>query len=470
LALTLLGTVGKDILAVGSIGEGDDMRGLNGVLAAALILAPLSAQAADLVVWWVKGFYAQEDEALAEIVEAFEQDTGKRVELVQPAYDEVFDKLQPALEAGQPPDFLFALYMLRGVPTWAYEGRLVDLQAALAPVLDLFDADVIEAATFFNRSAGRRGLYALPMGRSANYVHVWKSLLEQAGFTLDDIPKKWQAFWSFWCDEVQPAVRQATGRDDIWGIGLPMSAAGLDTSDMLFQFQGAYQAPWLDREGRLQVDDPEVRERMIQALEDYASIWRKDCTPPDSATWNNVDNNKAFIDRTVVMTANGTLSIPSALKRERPDDYYENAATIDWPDGADGQPLLINGTLHLAVVFKDGKNPALATDFVRFLAEEGWLAHWLTFAGDRMLPPMRKLVEQPFWLDPSDPHRMRAAIQLLSRPHHYTAIARDYERQSGRIWGENVWGKAVNRVVADGLSPQQAVDEAIARIKEILSE
>ena len=29
--------------------------------------APLGARAADLVVWWQKGFYAQEDEAVAEI-------------------------------------------------------------------------------------------------------------------------------------------------------------------------------------------------------------------------------------------------------------------------------------------------------------------------------------------------------------------------------------------------------------------
>ena len=51
------------------------------VLAAALILAPFGARAADLVVWWDQGAYAQEDEALREIVAAFEQKTGKQVEL-----------------------------------------------------------------------------------------------------------------------------------------------------------------------------------------------------------------------------------------------------------------------------------------------------------------------------------------------------------------------------------------------------
>ena len=83
---------------------------------------------------------------------------------------------------------------------------------------------------------------------------------------------------------------------------------------------------------------------------------------------------------------------------------------------------------------------------------------------------MRKLVEQPFWLDPADPHRLRAAMQLLTRPHFYGNEVRGNEWRSSLIFRENVWGKAVHRVVADGISPEQAVDEAIARIKQILSE
>jgi multiple sugar transport system substrate-binding protein len=320
-----------------------------------------------------------------------------------------------------------------------------------------------------NGKTGRRGLYALPMGRGSNHVHVWKSLLEQAGFTLGDIPGEWDAFWSFWCDQVQPAVRRATGRDDIWGVGLPMSADS-DISDQVFQFELAYDAPWFTPEGRLQVDDPSVRAGMIKALTDYTAIWRKGCTPPDSMRWTSAGNNEAFLAQTVVMTANTTLSIPAALRTARPDHYHRNAVTIEWPNGAHGRPLVIYGFISRAVVFKAGTDPALAGDFVRFLAAEGWLAHWLTFAGDRYLPPMRKLVEQPFWLDVSDRHRMRAAIQILTRPHQLARGGPDKEWQAQQIWDENVWAKAVHRVAADGISPEQAVDEAIARVKQILSE
>ena len=48
----------------------------------ALILAPLGAKAADLVVWWDEGYHAEEHDPVREIVAAFEQKTGKQVELV----------------------------------------------------------------------------------------------------------------------------------------------------------------------------------------------------------------------------------------------------------------------------------------------------------------------------------------------------------------------------------------------------
>ena len=51
----------------------------------------------------------------------------------------------------------------------------------------------------------------------------------------------------------------------------------------------------------------------------------------------------------------------------------------------------------------------------------------------------------------------------------YLAVSGD--RRHDRIrYEEHVWGTAIHRVVADGISPEQAVDEAIARIKQILSE
>ena len=78
------------------------MRARAVVLAVAIVLAPLGAKAADLVVWWEKGFYPQEDQALAEVVAAFEQSSGKHVELILIPQAELPPRIEAALEAGPP--------------------------------------------------------------------------------------------------------------------------------------------------------------------------------------------------------------------------------------------------------------------------------------------------------------------------------------------------------------------------------
>jgi multiple sugar transport system substrate-binding protein len=440
------------------------------LLLAALILAPVGAHAADLVVWWQEGTYAQEDEALRDIIAAFEQDSGKQVELSFFEENEFRDKIVAALQTGQPPDFAFSFRTSDYISQWAFDGRLVDVTNAIGHFSDLFDPDALARFILLNQKIGQRALYALPVGRTTNHLHVWKSLLEQAGFTLKEVPKEWNAFWSFWCDQVQPAVRRATGRDGLWGVGLSMSGESVETQLQFFQFMSAYDADYVTRDGRLVIDDPEVRRREIEAIGGYTAVYRKGCTPPDAVAWDNFSNNQAFLAQRVMMTPNNSLSIPNALKRERPDDYYKNSATIEWPLGPGGNAFPIEGRFFAAVVFREGRNVETAKEFVRFLVAEGWLGHYLDFSGERMMPAMPKLLEAPFWLDPSDPHRMAAVMQVTSRPihHDYATVSGDWRYDL--VWQELVWAKAIHRIVTEGISPEQAVDEAIAHIKQILAE
>jgi multiple sugar transport system substrate-binding protein len=440
------------------------------VFAAALAMAPLGAEAADLIVWWEEGYYAEEDEAIREIVTAFEQESGKQVELSFYEDVELLHRLATALEERRPPDFTWGIELSEYLSSWAFEDRLVDLSDAIGHFSNLFDTEVLDWVRVLNGRTEQKALYGLPIGSSTTHIHVWKSLLERAGLTLADIPKEWEAFWSFWCDEVQPAVRKATGRSDIWGIGQPMSAEGVDANEAFLQFLAVYDADYVTPDGRLVIDDPEIRRKLGVAMDRYTAGYRKGCTPPDAASWDSAGNNKAFLAQSVVMTLNQTLSIPNAVKATRPEDYYESIATIEWPLGPSGEPFPIFGMVAPAMAFKDGGHAATAKEFVGFLVSEGWLAHYLNFSGERLLPPMSKLLDQPFWLDPSDPHRMASVMQVSSRPLalHYAAASGDWRHD--RAHQERVWGKAIYRVAAEGISPEQAVDEAITRIKQILSE
>jgi multiple sugar transport system substrate-binding protein len=441
-------------------------------LVGALVLAPLSAPSADLVVWWDKAYYPQEDVALAALVRDFEQQSGVNIELVRYNDYEVPKKIEAAIVAGRPPDFLFNMEPAFGqVARWANEKRLVDLTDAIGGAADLFDKDLLDLAMFTIGGSGRSGIYALPTGRATVLLHVWLSLLERAGFRREDIPTEWGPFWAFWCDNVQPAVRKALGREDIWGIGAPMSAKSNDTRWALLQFIHAYTADWPAPTGPSLLRDPAARAALIKGLASYTAIYKQGCTPPDSVDWTDTGNNQAFLAQRTVMTPNLSLSIATALKEARPDDYGRNAITIGWPHDAYGGTEHIIGINWWAVVFKDGGNTRAALQLVRFLAGGG-LERYLTDAGDRLLPPSRKLLEYPFWLDPTDPHRLRAAVQVAREPHIYGNYGLDLaeEARLERAGPLRAFSEAVHRVVVDGLTPEQAADELIAKIKAELGE
>ena len=57
----------------------------------------------------------------------------------------------------------------------------------------------------------------------------------------------------------------------------------------------AYEADYVTRDGRLVIDDPEVRRRLDQGLDGYTAIYRKGCTPPDCGRAGTTGNNKAFL-------------------------------------------------------------------------------------------------------------------------------------------------------------------------------
>jgi multiple sugar transport system substrate-binding protein len=443
-------------------------RWLLGVLTFSTLLAVASsARAADLRIVWDEGFYPEEDKAIEAIVATYEQERGKNVELTFYSQDEVTDKALAALKAGDAPDVFLSFGAGALFPQWALDDVLADVSDVIEPIEGQFYPGALNGVRLPNGRTGNAAYYAVPIAQTGHYVHVWKSLLDQAGIKVEDIPQNWDAFWAFWCDTVQPAVRKATGRQDFYGIGLPMSADAGDTATGLSQFRDAYRVAYLTPDGKPMLDDPAVKAKVVEILTDYTAIWSKGCTPPDSAKWANIDNNKSFHDERVAMTINSTLSITNALQAKRPEDYYQNTVTIPWPNGPDGKPFPIETDFIRVVVFKDAKNVEGAKDFLRYLLSEGRLGTYLEASLGRGLPTMPALLETPFWQDPKDPHRS-AAVSQLGQP-----VALSYATLNpkyGEVDEDAVWEKAVHRIVADGLTAEQAADEAIARVKQILSE
>ncbi|MBI3506080.1 MAG: carbohydrate ABC transporter substrate-binding protein [Proteobacteria bacterium] len=443
---------------------------------ACLAALSLPAQAQEkLEVWWVKGFYKAEDDALYEAIKKFETKTGVKVELSQYAIQDMIPKTVAALDSKTVPDVAYAdVYDFQVTGKWAFEGRLEDISSVIQPLLPTFAKNTVETTLLWNDVAKKRAYYAFPMKQQTMHIQYWIDLLAQSGFKESDIPKDWKGYWAFWCDKVQPGFRKATGTRG-FGIGQPL---GVDSSDSFYSFltfMDAYGVKLVDDDGKLLVDQPAVKAGLVNALKDYTAPYTKGCSPPSSTSWKDPDNNVAFHNRTTVMTHNATISIAakwlddannaSLTAEERAkgkENYEKNIATAGFPNRPDGKPMVYRAAVKTGVIFSEAKNKNRAKEFVAFMLQEENLTPYVEGSLGRWFPVTKNAQNSPFWK--ADRHRQAVQNQFFNG-----TVTFEFTKnwKFTILNNENVWAKAANRIVNEKVAPEKAVDEMIARIKQV---
>ena len=442
-----------------------------GALAAAM---PVAAQE-KLTVWWVKGFYKSEDDALFEAIKKYEAKTGVKVELSQYPVQDMIPKTVAALDAGTPPDVAYAdVYDFQVTGKWAFDGKLEDVSDIINPMKDKFLKNTIETTYLYNATAKKKAYYAFPMKQQTMHIQYWKDMLADAGYKESDIPTGWKAYWDFWCDKVQPAHRSKTGKRT-YAVGQPM---GVDSSDSFYSFltfMDAYNVKLVDDNGKLLVDDPKVKAGLTNAVRDYTNIRTRGCTPPSSTSWKDPDNNVSFHNKTILLTHNATISIAAkwlddannpALSAEQrataKKNYDELIATAGFPNKPDGSKFVYRAAVKTGVIFEAGKNKKRAKEFVAFMLEDQNLQPYVEGSLGRWYPVTKSGTQSAFWQ--ADPARKAVYNQFGAGTVTFEFV-KNYKFTV--LNNENVWAKAMSRVVNDGWTPEKATDEMIARIKQV---
>jgi multiple sugar transport system substrate-binding protein len=442
----------------------------------ALLAGGHAAAQEKLTIWWVKGFYKAEDDALFAAIKKYEdKHKGVKVELSQYPIQDMIPKTVAALDSGNPPDVAYAdVYDFQVTGKWAFDGKLEDISSVISPIRARFAPNTVETAFLYNDVAKTRAYYAFPIKQQTMHIQYWADMLAEAGFKESDIPTAWKDYWSFWCDKVQPAYRQKTG-NRTFGIGQPL---GVDSSDSFYSFltfMDAHNVSLVSDSGKLLVDDPKVRAGLIAALTDYTQPYTKGCTPPSSTSWKDPDNNVAFHNKTTILTHNATISIAAkwlddmnnaALKPEDREvakkNYTERIRTAGFPSKPDGSKMVYRAAIKTGVVFNQAKNTARAKEFVAFLLQEENLTPYVEGSLGRWFPVMKAAQQRPFWK--ADPHRTAVYNQFTAGTVNFE-FTKNYKFTV--LNNENVWAKAANRVLNEKVPVDKAVDEMIARIKTV---
>jgi multiple sugar transport system substrate-binding protein len=423
------------------------------------------AAATTATMWWAQGFVQDEDVALKQVVADYEKASGNKIDLSIIPFAPERQKIISALTSGVVPD-LFNSNPGEIITQYGWKDQWVDVTDVVETQKANYHPTALLAAQAYNNVTKQRSFYGVPVTAAVVPIHIWRSLVEKAGYQMSDLPKTWDAFFDFF-KEVQKKLR-AQGMRKVYGQGFQVTANGVDPNNLYYAFLIGYGGQNLfTQDGKAHFDDPAVKEAAIKALSYLTSAYKEGYVPPSAINWNDADDNNAFHAQLMVMDVDGTLSTEVAVKAEHPEQYYREMATQGFPLSNDGKPVTSQVGFGCGLIPKGAQNVAVAKEFLKYWIRPEIVGAYIKTGLGRNLPPMPALVKDPFWQDPKDPHLPGYAKQGMvdpTMPFYYV-----FNPAIAEIDAEHVWSVAMFDVINNGMAPAQAIDKAFKRAETIFA-
>jgi len=445
------------------------IRGSVALAAAGAIARPHVANGAakTATVWWTQGFTPEEDAAFKSMVAAYEKASGNIIDASIVPFGPLMQKIVSALTSGDVPDVLTHVTAANTVvPQNAWHDRLLDLTDVVETQKPHYHPTVLLASQYYNNVSKKRSYYLAPYMTGVLPFHVWNSLVEKAGYKISDAPKTWDAFWDFF-KPMQKNLRDK-GMRGFYALGMqPTTTGPADGNNMFHHFLVANGGNGIvTPDGAPHLDDPQVKEAVIKSLTFITKAYKEGYVPPGALSWNDADDNNAFHAKQILMSLDGTISTEVALYHKK--EQYEDIVTLGLPfDNAGKQMPAMLGVIG-AFIPKGAKNVEVAKDFLKYVIQPKAVNEYLKAGLGRFLPPMPDLVKNdPFWLDPADPHRPPYTREGLLEP--TVAYHPVFNPGYAEANAQQIWGAAEADVIREGMTPEQAADKALKRLGQILA-
>jgi multiple sugar transport system substrate-binding protein len=440
------------------------LRSSLGLAAAGALARPhiTNAAATTAELWWVQGFAQEEDVAFKKLIADYEKASGNSIDYSIIPFAPMRQKAISAITSGVVPDIL-ELADFQFLPLNAWADKLVDVSDIVEPIKSQYFDTALRGTYTYNNVTKRRAYYAVPMKCSAVPFNIWQSLIEKAGYKLEDIPNTWDAFLDFFMP-VQDKLR-AQGMRNIYAYGYQLTANGVDPAILFQGFLMAYGGKNLvTPDGKLHTDDPQVREAAIKAITKLTTPFKKGYVPPGVVNWNDADDNNAFHAKLVVMDFDGFSTEVAVYKNKA---LYDDIVTRGMPLGNDGQKIPSPMASFGALIPKGAKNVDVAKEFLKYAVQPKVLNEYLKGGLGRWVVPMPEIAKSdPFWFK-EDPHRTAFATETLIDP--TLPLYEAFNPAMAEVNAEHVFSVAMLDVMNNGMTPEQAIDKAFKRAEAIFA-
>jgi multiple sugar transport system substrate-binding protein len=383
-----------------------------------------------------KRFVQGDEDAWAANTKKFTEKYGVEVRIDAEGWEDVRPKAAVAANVGSGPDIIIGTFE----DAHQYPDKLLDV-SDLADYLGKKYGGWYPAAEAYGRH-GKDAWVAIPMGCAGACLVYRESHIKAAGF--DHIPKDHPGFLKL-CQGLK-----AKGTPPGFALGNATGDANGWTHWLLWSHGGKL----VDKQGNVAINSPET----IAALEYSKQLY--ETFVPGTLSWLDPNNNKAFLDGQLSLTANG-ISIYYAAKTSTDPKLKEMAADINhanFPIGPIGRPTELNLVFPM-MIFKYSKYPKAAKEYLRFMMEKEQYEPWQQAAIGYVTQPLRAYESNPIWtVDPK--HTPYRDSMKIMQPNGY-----DFEMgyASAAAMADFIVANMVAEAASGSKSPKEAAERAEKR-------
>ena len=400
------------------------------------IFASGSAEQDKLIIWDKSEYVGAYNELARARFEEFCAANGVEGEYVIVPPNDLRQRLYAAIEGGNPPDIVVTDDFM--AKQFAGMGQLADV-SDIKTSLPFIQAGL-------NVSFCADGEYIVPIAMLAPGLYLRADKWAEAGL---DYPTTWE--------ELREDARIINDpENDFYALGYPMgTSGGGDAEGMCRAVILAFGGVPVDAEGNVTVNSPET----LAALEFIASLYEEGLCPPSAITWDDMGNNTAYLAGSVGVIQNSG-SLYSQLRTDNPE-LFENTIILPFMAGPAGS-FAPTGS-NCFIIFENGGSVDMAKKYVTEFFDMDFYKNLVIQMGGMWQPVIEGADDDPFWEDPENSGWL--ANSLGGVPNTYPAPVND---ATNRAFSEQVCVRAVQKIVLQGMDPQQALNELEADFNRIL--
>jgi multiple sugar transport system substrate-binding protein len=413
--------------------------------AVALLFGGLTARAADLTVWGLQTFNTAADEYIGQMVKDFGKQAGIDAEYVVVPANVLNQRLAAAFEAHTPPDAFMQgsgaiqFYIARGLTV-----PIDDVLAEMRKVPGGIYENLVSAG------AWQGTIQAVPLEVDTVPMFVRKDLLDEIG---KPVPATW--------DELrQDALMIQKKHPQISGFGMTVSNSN-DAESAIRIVMWCFGGKVMAEDGKTVVfDSPETR----AAYQFVADMFLKDRTIPRSAlTWDDAGNNVAY----QTGRAGFVINPPSIYQWLQQNDQKLLASTlmVSVPKGPGPKGMVGNaGGDWTWSVSKDSKHQDQAKAWLKYFFQPDHYKAVVEKVGGRWWPVYPGMVKSISLFADNPAY---AQFDTLARTSIIDGYAGPPNALSGKVWDATILTKALQKVLVDGMSVDDAVKWGQAQIEAL---